>query len=123
MFEKADIIYSYSRADAIEDGVLVDVSETAKEAGFKWNVAITATLWNGYIKPSPTLIEQSETGRLWDLLNVLRIEALKQNEPEIIFSVYFQMNKNKKQLVKLKAVAGPGDDGEGVITVMMPDED
>ncbi len=123
MFEKADIIYSYTRKQAIEDGVLIDVSKIAKEAGFKWNVALTSALWNGYIKPSPTLIGQSETGRLWDLLTILRIEARKNNEQEILFSVYFQMENNKKQLVKLKAVAGPSDDGEPVVTVMMPNED
>ncbi len=33
------------------------------------------------------------------------------------------MENNKKQLVKLKAVAGPGDNGKPVVTVMMPNED
>ena len=32
------VIYSYSRAQAIAEGVLVDVTEIAKEAGFKWPV-------------------------------------------------------------------------------------
>ena len=123
MFEDTDIIYSYTRKQAIEDGVLVDVSEIAKEAGFKWSVAITSALWNEYIVPASELAGQSDTGRLWDVLNILRYEARKQNESEILFSVYFQMENNKKQLVKLKAVAGPGDDGEGIITVMMPNED
>lgn len=29
------VVFSYTRAQAIEDGVLVDVSEMAKEAGIK----------------------------------------------------------------------------------------
>ena len=29
MFEEADLIHRYSRADALRDGVLIDVSETA----------------------------------------------------------------------------------------------
>ena len=33
MFENADLIQRYSRADALRDGVLVDVSATAREAG------------------------------------------------------------------------------------------
>ena len=37
-----DIISTYTRAQAIKDGVLIDVSSTAKEAGFEWPVAITA---------------------------------------------------------------------------------
>ena len=34
------VIYAYTRAQAIEDGVLADVTETAKEAGFKLPVAV-----------------------------------------------------------------------------------
>ena len=39
-------IFAYTRAQAIEDGILVDVSETAREAGFRIPVAITRTVWN-----------------------------------------------------------------------------
>jgi hypothetical protein len=34
MFEEADVIYRYTRADALRDGVLIDVTEAAQEAGF-----------------------------------------------------------------------------------------
>jgi len=43
MFENADLIHRYTRADALRDGVLIDVTATAKEAGFKYPVALTAT--------------------------------------------------------------------------------
>ena len=33
MFENAELIHRYTRADAIRDGVLIDVSATAREAG------------------------------------------------------------------------------------------
>ena len=50
MFDEIDMIHSYSRADAIEDGNLVDVSERAEHAagymmGFKVPVAMTAAAW------------------------------------------------------------------------------
>ena len=32
-WDEAEVIYAYTRAQAIEDGVLVDVSEIAEEAG------------------------------------------------------------------------------------------
>lgn len=35
----------YTREQAIEDGVLVDVTELAQETGFKIPVAFTAALW------------------------------------------------------------------------------
>jgi len=40
MFENADLIHRYTRADAIADGVLIDVSQTAREAGFAYPVAL-----------------------------------------------------------------------------------
>ena len=33
MFDHADVIHRYTRADALRDGVLIDVSPTAREAG------------------------------------------------------------------------------------------
>jgi hypothetical protein len=45
MFEEADLIYSYTRADALRDGVLIDLTATAREAGICWPVALTAAAW------------------------------------------------------------------------------
>lgn len=44
-WDDAEVTCTYSRAQALEDGVLVDVSETAREAGIKLPVALTATVW------------------------------------------------------------------------------
>ena len=35
MFENAYLIHRYTRADALRDGVLFDVSATAREAGYR----------------------------------------------------------------------------------------
>jgi hypothetical protein len=43
MSEEMEVISSYSRAQAIADGVLIDVSKMAKEAGFKWATVVTDT--------------------------------------------------------------------------------
>lgn len=40
-----NVISTYTRAQAIEDGVLVDPGSMAKEAGFKLPVALTADAW------------------------------------------------------------------------------
>jgi hypothetical protein len=40
MFENADLIHRYCCADALRDGVLIDVSETAREAGIRGPVAV-----------------------------------------------------------------------------------
>ena len=124
MSDDFDLIFSYSRKQAIEDGVLIDVTDMAKELGFKWPVAVTATVWNQYIVPQEELISagQSKEGRLWDVLNVLRIAA-QQNGTEVFFKVTFLMENDRHEVVRLKAVSGPGDEGEPVITIMLPEED
>ena len=73
MFEDAPVIFSYTRAQAIEDGVLIDLTEWAKETGFKIPVACTATVWHQYIVPPEGTKElgQSERGRAHDLLFML----------------------------------------------------
>ncbi len=114
-------VYSYTRAQAIEDGVLVDVSSLAKEAGFTAPVAMTRTVWDSYVEVPPKTEGQDEKGRLWDILWMCHLAAKKGGE-EIKFE--FKHRKGKKLFTgTLKAVIGPGDQGEPVITIMMPDED
>jgi len=127
MFGK--VIYKYSRKQALEDGVLVDVTETAKEAGIRYNTAVTEALWN-YIEPTEKLKEmgQSIQGRLWDVLYMFAIAArsVPKGCSELLYSVSFLLENSesfKTHVVKLKAVIGPGDTAEPVITLMLEDED
>ena len=41
MFENVDLVHRYTRADALRDGVLIDVSAVAREAGIRYPVALT----------------------------------------------------------------------------------
>lgn len=118
-----DVIYTYTRRQAIEDGVLIDVSNLARQAGYKWPVALTSTLYNTYIKPKKNLDGQSDIGRLWDVLNVLRLKAQNSSGSVVLFKVSFLMEIDSLEEIKLKAIAGPGDEGETVITIMTPEED
>jgi hypothetical protein len=68
MFDKADLIHRYTRADAIRDGVLIDVSAVAREAGIRYPVALTRAVWQRCIAVPPGVLFQDEAGRLWDLL-------------------------------------------------------
>ncbi len=43
--KECNLIYAYTRAQAIADGVLIDVSAFAAEAGFKYPVALTSAAW------------------------------------------------------------------------------
>jgi len=60
-----EVISSYSRADAIRDGFLIDVSKTAREAGWVIPVAVTARVWAKCVEVAPGVSGQDEMGRLW----------------------------------------------------------
>ena len=47
------LIFRYSRAEAIADGILIDASELAREAGFKYPVALTTAAWQEAVAVSP----------------------------------------------------------------------
>ena len=130
--ENLSLIYSYTRAQAIEDGALVDVSELAKEAGFNYPVAVTRSVWDKYIywteKDTNRQTLQDTNGRLWDLLFVLRgrIRMSKDNGPQIAFPILVIPRGGKgvkPKLTTLKSIVHGGDDLEPVITISLPNED
>lgn len=125
LLNQFDVIYTYTRKQAIEDGVLVDVSATAREAGINFPVALTSTVWDMYVVPSEKLADsgQSIAGRLWDLLWMFRLKAMRSNKSLLYFSCLFLDVNEKLDEVKFKAFCGPGDNAEPVITIMLPDED
>lgn len=68
--DNAEVISVYTRQQAIDDGVLVDISdnELAKNAGFKVPVCITRTVYNLCEVPEELKGLQDFNGRLWDIL-------------------------------------------------------
>jgi hypothetical protein len=127
-----EVIYSYTRAQAIDDGVLIDASELARDAGFKWPVALTATAWADCVAWSDADNErqayQDQTGRLWDVLIMASyaIRTANNADSQMPFDLHRiprDGQSTKSQRLTLKLVLGPGDDGKPVITIMLPEED
>ena len=119
-----DVIHQYTRAEAIEDGVLIDVTETAREAGISFPTALTAAVWAECVTVPEKAECQDEMGRLWDVLTVLRYAIVHSKATQqIAFSVAVQNDARRARRVQLKALCGPGDQAEPVITIMMPNED
>lgn len=125
MFSEKDLIFAYSRAEAIEDGVLVDVTTTAQEAGIKYPVALTRAVWCRCVEVPEGVECQDEAGRLWDLLCMLRnaIRNAKPGTTIVLYQLHVRNDNRRPKLVTLKAVCGPNDDGSPCITVMEPNED
>lgn len=120
-----ELIHSYTRAQAIEDGVLVDLSDLAREAGFKMPLAVTAGVW-AIIEPELMPPCQDWRGRAWDLLTILRlaIKRARDGTDRVDFAPLFVLKSSgAPEPVAMWAHCGPGDDFKPVITVMLPGED
>jgi hypothetical protein len=121
-----DPIHVYTRQEAKQNGVLVDVTGTAKEAGFKVDTAITAALDANISDVSSPLLDggelqSSREGRLWDVLVTGHFAAHESGGPTLTYTLH--MPVGKEELYEVKAVIGPGDDEAPVLTLMRPDED
>ena len=138
------VIDVYSRKQAIEDGVLVDLTacedtrQLLREAGFKLPIAMTNGAFLETIEAGVTYdpdgyfvypAGQSFTGRLWDVLTVLHFTIRKAtrnggNPNSVHFKVDVDVHGDgRHNTVRLWCPIGPGDDGEPVLTIMLKDED
>lgn len=126
-----ELIYSFSRAQAIEDGVLIDVTETAQEAGFRLPVALTSAAWHQTVEwtdaDTRRQAPQDESGRLWDVLWMAYLAARRASGGcRVQFNVLVVPRggaARRPRLMTLTMNIGPGDDSEPVITIMLPNED
>lgn len=122
----AEVISVYTRAQALEDGVLVDLTDWAREAGFKIPVAVTRGVWN-VLKPSKDLEAAGEdvVGRAWDMFTIL-LHAIRGASvgDEVHFAPLFTQEPGQPaEPVEMWSRCGPGDRAEPVITVMLRGED
>ena len=124
-FAGAEVLYAYTRKQALADGVQVDVSEVAREAGLRFPVYLTRAVWENYVRVPDGVRCQDEKGRLWDIVWMLRCAARRTSGPQMRFQLHVRNRDRTPPLVTLKAVCGPRDidDPAPAITVLMPDED
>lgn len=126
-----DVVHRYTRAQALADGVLVDVSEVGHEAGFRWPVAVTDTVWSDCVAWSEhdnaAQTYQDEAGGLWDVVYMAAV-AVRQAPGGGATLCYDFLRiprdgrARESELVTLKLEVGPGDAGEPVVTIMLPNE-
>ena len=131
-------ICSYGRAQAIEDGQLIDVSASAREVGLVWPVALTCAAWADCVawgdadEARKGYTGQSESGRLWDVVFMLSLavrgamrRCLDTSRP-----LFYELVRTPREgrgvmprCVRLKFITGPDDSGRPCITVMALGED
>ena len=116
MFENAEIVSSYTADEAIDDGILVDVSEMAREAGFVWPVRITQSVHELCTPPASNKI-QSYDGRLWDVIFLLKMASKRTPKTErmVVFTV--KIGKTNQTLwAVIDETSGPA------IHIMLPED-
>lgn len=126
--ETDDVIDTYSRAQAIEDGVLVELDqELAGQAGFRFHVAATRFVFDSCIAMTPAAERACNdvTGRAWDVLWMagMAVRRAERGASDVPFSVLCVTEKASPTKFALRCVIGPGDDETPVITIMGAEED
>lgn len=119
-----EVIHSYSRADAIRDGVLVDVSSC--KTIFRYPVALSRSVYDLVEKASPRIeeectddVEVHDIGAwVWDVCWMAKFPIKKFSESCHLYKVTIG---NEAHV--LKCHVGPGDDMEPVVTILLPNED
>ena len=122
-----NLIYSYTRAQAIEDGVLIDITADAQAHGFKVHTVVTDNLYHRYVEVPSGLdrsFGQSSAGRLHDLLTLAMFAArASKGTDRVYFKISFLMEPGRSEEANIIAHIGPGDHGEPVLTLMLPEDD
>ena len=114
-----EIIFSYTRAQAIEDGVLVDLSQIESiRRHWKFPFACTAAVWE-VIDTAVQVDGNDLEGVLHDITLIAQI-GIKLGPKADIIRIDLTIGAKREQL---KLHIGPGDTPEPVITLMMEDED
>jgi hypothetical protein len=132
MFDDAPIVYAYTRAQALEDGFLVDVSKDAAEGGFTIPVAMSREAWADTVQWDDNVDKRKpftgndERGRLWDVITMARHAALKAGGDDLVAFTVLRIPAEGRgttaKPVTLWMQIGPGDDGSPVITIMRPED-
>lgn len=113
----------YTRAQAIEDGVLVGIDEDVRNyMGIPWPIAFTAGAWAA-LGVATTIPTREELAVVDAALELARVESVRPWNahpmgPRRPFTVATAAGP-----VELHVHIGLGDDGETVLTVMLPGED
>ena len=117
-----EVVFSYTRAQAIADRVLIDVTPTALEAGFRFSVAVTAALMAAVETFPQQYSHEDIEGRLWDVLWTASLAArrAKAGCSQIAFEVILHIEGTRRKYQTLILDIGPGDTSEPVITIGFP---
>lgn len=126
MFRDFETIHTYTRAEAIADGVLIDLTASYPNEAklFKFPVACTSSVWE-LIDAAAKSPRQGNThaGIIWDIL-YMSIHGITRrfSDAEHLFTV-IMTGAGRQTNYTLKAICGPADDLSPCITILTEFED
>jgi len=124
----APIISSYSRKQAVEDGVLIDLSDIACPLFWIWPVACTAGVWQQLVACGVDPEKESESGATYArrakqlIVNSWEAAQAQRNDGERPDILKFIADTDAGSTLVWARVT-PGDDGKPVVTIMLISED
>lgn len=126
-FEDGKVVYTYTRAQALEDGVLVDLMQDEMtevcQQHYKYPIACTLAVFEIMRKAVENKRYCNDyAGILHDILWMSRSYKQQVDASTVLFQVIIVGSGNKKNHT-FKLVCHPGDKGEPVLTIMLPQED
>lgn len=113
------------RSQAIQEGILIDVTPTAQQVGLTFPVTITKPLWDIGIVTTQSLPEAEQANRLRDVLMAfrLRLASLATISPLIDFPALLAMPPSTvPQPVPLFAIIQPDGGNQANVTLLLPNE-
>lgn len=113
------------RNQAIQAGILIDVTPTAQQLGLTFPVTITKPLWDIGIVTNQSLPEAEQANRLRDVLMAfrLRLASLTTISPLIDFPALLAMPPSTiPQPVPLFAIIQPDGGNQANVTLLLPNE-
>lgn len=127
IFEDFEVIHTYTRQQAIADGVLVDLTKMCPDVTsqlYKCPVACTAAVW-AIVEAAVNNQRYGNdySGVIWDILWMSQRGIIKRlDDTQHLFQVIITGAGDEKYHT-LKIVCHPGDNFEPVLTIMLPHED
>ncbi|HZZ26706.1 MAG TPA: hypothetical protein VFE46_01760 [Pirellulales bacterium] len=116
----SDLDHYETVASAVADGVLIDVSKTANQAGIQVPVFVSHWVWTVCLAAAGGETESAEERRLRMILNRLPLSVIEGKLYDVApFEVPITIGNDPPVLAELQACRNHDDAGQPIITVIL----
>lgn len=121
-------IFIYTRAQAIADGMLVDVTEIARKHGYKCDTALTRAVFSQFVEVDPFIDNDPTHEAIRRVLRAIHKQAIdnaKAGKEDNMILATLTEDGSGLPTGELKAIIEAAESGAsgGQITILLPNED